>query len=198
MSRVVLCIGDSITYGYPFGPAWSWVALVGEALQINMINRGINGDSTANMLYRFNRDVVQHNPDATVIMGGANDAWMGVSLAAVTANFTAMLEKCRQNKILPVLGLPVPVSPGDNDFFNGLEEASAILDQYRQWVQEYCIRNGIQAIDFYTPMLVPGSRFGKPSYYFDGVHPNQEGYQAMSRAAIPVVQKILKLFEAPS
>ena len=168
-----------------------------SVLQINMINHGINGDSTANMLYRFNTDVLRHSPWISIIMGGTNDACLGASLAEVKNNFAAMLERAGDNNIQPVLGLPVPVSPGDNDFFHGIEEASAILEQYRHWMQEYCQKNGVPVIDFYNPMLVPGSRFGKPAYYFDGVHPNQAGYQVMAKAAVPVIQRLLNLRKVP-
>ena len=192
MTRPVICIGDSITHGFPYGPAWSWVAVLARTLPVEIINRGINGDTTGNMLSRFQPDVLNHNPGITVIMGGTNDAWLSTGLAVVTANLTAMVERSKKHNILPVMGLPVPLSPGGDDFFPGLEEASQILDHYRSWIRDYCQASSLPVIDFYTPMLTPGSTYGRPAYFLDGVHPSQAGYLVMAEAALPVIEQLIK------
>ncbi len=74
----IVCLGDSITYGFPFGPEESWVALSAQALGLNMVNKGANGDTTRGMRRRFKRDVVSLNPAYVIIMGGANDAFMDI------------------------------------------------------------------------------------------------------------------------
>lgn len=193
MYKPIICIGDSITHGFPFGPAWSWVAVLNRLLPVEVINRGVNGDTTSDMLFRFQTDVLNHNPSITVIMGGTNDAWLGAGLDIVKANLTAMAERSRKQHVLPVMGLPVPLSPGgDDDFFPGLEETSQILDHYRTWIEDYCQVNDLPVIDFYTPMLTPGSAYGRPAYFLDGVHPSQKGYLAMAEAALPAMKQLIE------
>ena len=191
MHGPIICIGDSITHGFPYGPAWSWVAVLDKTLPVEIINRGVNGNTTGNMLARFQNDVLNFNPVITVIMGGTNDAWLGAGLAKVKANLTAMVERSRKHHVLPIMGLPVPLSPGGDDFFPGLEEASEMLDQYRSWIRDYCQTHDLPLIDFYTPMLTPGSIYGRPAYFLDGVHPSQAGYLAMAEAALPVIEQLI-------
>lgn len=192
MHGPIICIGDSITQGFPYGPAWSWVAILAKTLPVEIINRGVNGDTTGNMLARFQTDVLSFNPGITVIMGGTNDAWLGAGLTTVKANLTAMVERSRKHHVLPVMGLPVPLSPGGDDFFSGLEEASNTLDQYRSWLKDYSQTNSLTIIDFYKPMLTPGSIYGRPAYFLDGVHPSQAGYQVMAKAALSVIEQLIK------
>ena len=42
----IVCLGDSITYGFPFGPRVSWVAMLDQVLDAEIINQGINGNTT--------------------------------------------------------------------------------------------------------------------------------------------------------
>ena len=36
----IVCLGDSITYGFPFGQRVSWVAMLDQALDAQVINQG--------------------------------------------------------------------------------------------------------------------------------------------------------------
>ena len=49
----VVCLGDSITYGFPYGPEISWVTMLQENLVGQFINRGISGNTTSDMLATF-------------------------------------------------------------------------------------------------------------------------------------------------
>ncbi|MDD3365087.1 MAG: GDSL-type esterase/lipase family protein, partial [Syntrophomonas sp.] len=51
----VVCLGDSITWGFPHGTEYSWVRMLDDALSGEVINQGINGNTTSDMLDRFNR-----------------------------------------------------------------------------------------------------------------------------------------------
>jgi lysophospholipase L1-like esterase len=47
------------------------------AVQINIINSGISGDSAAGGLARLERDVLKYKPDLTVVSFGLNDSTLG-------------------------------------------------------------------------------------------------------------------------
>ena len=70
--RTLVCFGDSLTEGV-IGAAY--VDILRERLPaaIRVINAGINGDTTINLLRRFERDVVPYRPDLVVILVGLND-----------------------------------------------------------------------------------------------------------------------------
>lgn len=53
-----------------------WVLLVGwvKAEEVRVVNAGIGGNSTRNLLKRVDKDVLAHKPEVVVMMVGTNDA----------------------------------------------------------------------------------------------------------------------------
>lgn len=51
--KKIVAIGDSITYGFPYLPCMSWVHIVGEELGFSIINKGVNGNTSSQMVERF-------------------------------------------------------------------------------------------------------------------------------------------------
>jgi len=71
-SKTLICFGDSLTEGV-IGAAY--VDILREQLPaaVRVINAGINGDTTINLLRRLKRDVAPYRPDLVVILVGLND-----------------------------------------------------------------------------------------------------------------------------
>ena len=87
-ARVVL-MGDSIT------ESWSDAGVGGFFPGRPYVNRGISGQTTAQMLVRFRPDVIALKPEAVVILAGTNDIAgnTGVTpLPAVEDNLASMAE----------------------------------------------------------------------------------------------------------
>lgn len=177
----VICMGDSLTYGYPFGPQDSWVELVSRATGLVLINRGINGDTTAGMLARFAREVVQKGPGVVVIMGGTNDAWFGVATAGVRKNMEAMVAQALEAKVKPVVVLPAPLYRETNDI--GLEVLARRLEEYRVSFRDLAQKRNLDLLDLYTPLTDAHTGWGKAEYFHDAAHPSLEGYRELGRAA---------------
>lgn len=85
MSKL-LFIGDSITqdnrFDDPRGLGHGYVSLIYDYItlqlpekEINVINRGISGDEITHLEKRWDKDVLQNNPDYLSISIGINDAW---------------------------------------------------------------------------------------------------------------------------
>ena len=71
--ETVVCLGDSLTEG-----SSSYVSFLQQLLPDNtVINSGQGGDKTPHALTRFQKDVLDHNPDALFVFLGANDAAVG-------------------------------------------------------------------------------------------------------------------------
>lgn len=175
----IIAIGDSITYGFPFTPSDSWVHLAAERMDLTILNRGVNGDTTAGMLLRFDNDVIKGKPSHVIIMGGTNDAFARLAEEEVAANVINMLKMAAQWGITPLLGLPIPcIYPGD-EYFLGL---------YREESRHYAVSNGIAVIDFCTAFLDPAGKKPKVDLYADAVHPNKEGYRAMADVVTDFLQ----------
>lgn len=82
----IVCLGDSITQAGEGPGGYVWLvrhylkALYPGANaegEIEVINSGISGHKSNDMLERFQRDVVDHKPDLVTISVGVNDVWHG-------------------------------------------------------------------------------------------------------------------------
>ena len=72
MERVdLVCLGDSIVYGYGVSPRYAWPYLASKTLGINILNKGENGDTADGMNVRFMKDVVWNHPKDVFVMAGA-------------------------------------------------------------------------------------------------------------------------------
>ncbi|HHY59497.1 MAG TPA: GDSL family lipase [Clostridia bacterium] len=186
---LIVCLGDSITYGYPYGPTSSWVHLAQAAFTGELVNKGQNGDTTGDMLARFDEDVIALAPTDVVVLGGTNDAWYQTPPATVQKNIAAMFALARRHRIRFHLGLPIPINKhavNDPDL-PGTLAAEPYLDSYRAWMQSYAREQNINIIDFYTPMRGKDGA-GNPAYFVDACHPNRQGYEIMATTMIGYLQ----------
>ena len=58
----LLCLGDSLTYGFDVRPDQSWIALVSAKSHIHIDNEGQCGDTTMGMVYRLHPFKAQGKP----------------------------------------------------------------------------------------------------------------------------------------
>ena len=70
--KTLICFGDSLTEGV-IGASYVDMLRARLPAAIRVINAGINGDTTINLLRRFKRDVVPYRPNLVVILVGLND-----------------------------------------------------------------------------------------------------------------------------
>lgn len=77
----LVCLGDSIVYGYGVSERYAWPCLASRELGIHILNKGENGDTADGMNVRFMEDVVWNHPKEVFVMAGANDILMGIPQA---------------------------------------------------------------------------------------------------------------------
>ena len=80
------------------GDSWFSTPGVNERLteklpNAQIINKGVGGNTSANMLERFDRDVASQRPDVVWLMAGTNDYFQGVSVEAYAANMKKLIQK---------------------------------------------------------------------------------------------------------
>lgn len=178
----IVALGDSITYGYPFDMEASWVHILQAEKGLDIVNKGINGDTLEGMLERFEQDVISLLPGIVVIMGGTNDAFEGYSLSSMEYNLKQMLEKAGASNIVPLIGIPIPVDE------SAVEKK---LQGFRDFLRSFCKQERIACIDFYDTMA-DGHGRTKEELDFDGVHPSRDGYRVMADAAYDSLSQALK------
>ena len=76
----IVCLGDSITQGGEAPGGYVWILrryLTTLYPNIEVINAGISGHKSTDMLARYQRDVIDQKPDMVTISVGVNDVWHG-------------------------------------------------------------------------------------------------------------------------
>lgn len=178
----IVAIGDSLTAGFPFAAQCSWVHGAAEALAINIINAGICGETTGDMLERFFADVVSRHASHAIIMGGSNDAFLGIYPEVVQDHIKQMVAVAREHAIEPILALPPPCL---------VPTAAEILDECRSEIRRFALSQQNLLIDFYSVFIDEVSGRIRQEYLPDGVHPNRTGYQRMAGVAIAQLETLL-------
>jgi lysophospholipase L1-like esterase len=185
-----VCLGDSLTYGYPYGPHASWVAYLSKISGLNFFNAGINGHTMEDMADRFGRDVLVKNPEVVVILGGTNDAYQeGVSRAMTVSFLEQILAGTVANHIRPVIGMPMPVDNPAAD-----RKLERITEEYRMLAAKL----GVPVLDFRTAFIDPDTKKMREELYIDDAHPNLDGYRVMGETAAAFFQTFLPAGEFAS
>ena len=178
--RIVL-VGDSITEGWTeFNPRFFQ--------ENNMVNRGISGQTTPQMLIRLKQDAIHLDPKIIIINGGTNDIWGNTGPSTpdmIIDNLCSMAEITAKKNIQVVLStiLPVYQYPDRDDIIDPPKTISFI----NSVLQDYCKKNSLAFLDYFSPMADEKKGL-RSDYGTDGVHPNKEGYEVMKnvvRGTIP-------------
>ena len=107
----IYCHGDSLTEGSDYLKPYTWPALTAQSLGIDIVNRGIGGDTTAGMLARYAFEVLQHRPEMVILLGGTNDLWWGIGAPQIIANLASMVVQAQHYGVVPILAVPLPCWP---------------------------------------------------------------------------------------
>ncbi|MBK1811575.1 hypothetical protein JHL18_13185 [Clostridium sp. YIM B02505] len=162
----IVCIGDSLTYGYGVPPSKKWVSLLRTSTKCDVINKGVNGDTTVGILSRFSRDCIDLKPNIAVIMAGTNDLLTGRSIDTVVDNIIYMVKECLNNNITPVVLIPPLTLPRvaeiswyssiDYNYVNDMlyEMEDLLTDNFKD-ISIICINKLIPLYE---------------EYYIDGIH----------------------------
>ena len=176
----VIFFGDQITEFWgrsaPFFPGKPQVGW-------KMLNRGIAGQTTDQMLVRFRQDVVALHPKAVVILAGLNDV-AGLhgshTEEMIVDNLTSMTELAKANGIRVILA---SVTPSRRQWQERISELNSLIS-------EYCARSGAIYLDYYSAMA--SGNTWKMNLTNDGVLPNDAGYSVMAPLAEKAIAEALK------
>lgn len=177
----VVFLGDSITDGWDLAKSFPGKPYV---------NRGIGSQVTAQMLVRFEQDVVALHPRAVVILGGVNDVtgFLQVESAeSIVANIEAMADIAQAHGIAVVLCTILPV--------NNYTEAARNVVAERKPAELRAINAALRAIARrrhfafadYAAVLADDRGLMRAGLTRDGVHPLAAGYARMA----PIVARAL-------
>ncbi|HWR17175.1 MAG TPA: SGNH/GDSL hydrolase family protein [Terriglobales bacterium] len=189
-SRVVF-MGDSITDHWDLAASFPGKPYV---------NRGISGQTTSQMLIRFQPDVVNLRPSAVVILAGTNDIAGNtgpILIEQIENNFSAMAAIARANKIPVIVSSILPVhnyTEASQKFF--VSRPMAQIRVLNDWLRDFAKDQGYVYVDYFSVMLDEKGLL-KRELAADGLHPNAEGYKMMAEMLQKAIDETLQKRNAP-
>jgi lysophospholipase L1-like esterase len=158
------------------------------------INRGIDGQTTPQMLVRFRQDVISLHPAVLIVLAGTNDV-AGVTGATrnqdIEANYASIAEVGRLHHIRVVFASLLPA----NNYTEDGKESFALRPRERilalnTWLQDYCAKNGLVYLDYFSAM-VDSKGMLRRELSDEGLHPNASGYKLMAPLAEKAIAQAL-------
>ena len=179
----VVFMGDSITDAWP---RRAEVFFRGTG----RVGRGISGQTTPQMLVRFQQDVVALRPKVVVINAGTNDIAGNTgpsTIDMITDNLRAMAQLAEAAGIKVVFASITPAY--DYPWRPGLNPAPRVA-AVNQWMKGYCEGHGCVYADYHSAMSDEKGEM-KEGISTDGIHPNEAGYAIMEPIALAAIRRAL-------
>lgn len=180
----VVCIGNSIVKGFPHRQGQSFPSVLRDRTSWKVINKGVNGDTTAMVLHRFSTDVLAHQPDKVLILTGTNDfIYQTASPAEAAKNIELMIEMAIEKRIEAVLLTPIQCNPAQaaQQWMTGeivdYQLVNEKLSELSMLIRILADGKGCTLVD----LELKYKGFGK---YHDGIHPTVEGQDWIAQCII--------------
>jgi len=178
----ITALGDSLTAGFGVAPTESYPRRLEQALNLEgfacrIHNAGLNGDTCRGVLSRLD-SVIGRRPHWVILEIGINDILMGAMPVRIHANITTIVERLlaeNTNVILADMELPPMGDPAGEKEFAQL---------YPLVAEKFALP---RIPGFLNPVFEAPGRV-----QYDGLHPNAEGYAAITRHLVPWVRRALK------
>ena len=178
----IVCLGDSLTYGYEVPTSQSWVSQLATLSHWDLINKGIPGETTLDMKRRLNSDVFHLNPSKIIFMGGTNDLFLGRSINEILSTIDEILSTFKAHDLPAILLTPLPINEKVivKRFFSEADyvKVNQDLNLLRSQLIDYATKHQLKLID------IGNQVFHLPNYteYFlrDGIHVQPVIYQMIA------------------
>ena len=167
----VCFLGDSITEGYPVGEFYS---------DLDVCNRGISGDFTGGVIDRLEFCVYDVNPKIVYLMIGTNN--VNDCMENYEDILLGIKKNCPNTKVLVM-----SITPRWGESF---------MEQIRDnnvEIEKLAGKYGYFYVNAFTPLTVENKNLSvNDALFFDGLHPNIDGYKVITDLVRPTILEWLK------
>jgi acyl-CoA thioesterase-1 len=180
--RRLLVLGDSLTAGYGLPknqafPARLEAALRAAGVDVNVIDAGVSGDTSAGGLARLDWALGNPSPGYAIVELGANDGLRGLPPAAMEQNLDAIVTRLKGRGVRVLLtGMRAPPNLG-RDY---QQEFDAVFTRLRD-------AHGVALHPFFLEGVAAQPTLNQG----DGIHPNARGVKVIVDAILPQVERLL-------
>ena len=184
-------LGDSLTAGYRLDEDQAYPALVGDLLdaegfEVEVVNAGVSGDTSAGGMRRINW-LVRQGIDILIIALGANDALRGLDADNTRRQLQGIVDtvaESRPEADILLAGMLAPPNMGE-----------AYQQRFAAIYADLAAHNDIE----HLPFLLEGVAGERNLNLSDGVHPNAEGHKIVAANVAAALKPMLnkRLGNAP-
>jgi acyl-CoA thioesterase-1 len=178
----IVVLGDSLSAEYGIDRDTGWVALMRKrlaqsALNYNVVNASISGETTEGGLTRLPAVLKRAHPSLVIVELGANDALRGVPIATTTDNLRRIIEasKAVGAKVV-MIGMRVPPNFGP-------DYAEKFYDTFGDLAKQYHAG--------YVPFLLDGIADDPTQFQADQIHPTAAAQPRLLENVWPSVKPLL-------
>ncbi len=178
---VIVALGDSLTAGLGVPSDEAWPALLQgrlrrEGYPYRVVNAGVSGDTSAGGLRRVDWFLRAH-PEIVIVALGANDGLRGLSVTAMRANLTEIVERLRAGGARVLLaGVWLPPNYG------------SFAREFAQVFPDVAQRTRVPLMPSLLDGVAADPRLNQP----DGIHPNAAGHRAIAEHVWVFLQPLLR------
>lgn len=178
----LLALGDSLTAGYGLADAETFTvqleaALLAQGYDIQVINGGVSGDTSAGGLARLDWALADQ-PDLALVELGANDGLRGIDPAETRDNLAQILERLQSEGIPTLLaGMMAPPNLGQ-------EYGATFNAIYPELAEQH-------DVPLY-PFFLDGVATDPALNQDDGIHPNARGVAVIVEQLVPHIVKLIE------
>lgn len=191
--RTIVVIGASYAGGWKPGRA-----IAGSRI----VNKGVEGQQSFEMLARFETDVLALKADGVIIWGFINDVFrsdrakIDQTLKRTRESILTMVGLARKTGIVPILATEVTIRGKDGwseavqsmiGKMIGKQSYQDYINMHvvetNQWIRETATREGLLLLDMEAVLADPHHVRRKEFAQSDGSHISNQGYEALSKYA---------------
>lgn len=172
--NTIVFIGDSITEGADFKEAFDGAIV---------LNKGISGDVTEEVISRLNKDVYQFQPSKVFLLIGINDIGQNIDNDEIVNNIQKIVNSIMNNSSSSKIYLQsiYPVNDTndkkiDRKYFKYRNNEDVVL--INKSLKKFAEKENITYIDIYSKLIDKNDNL-KLDYTKEGLHLNNEGYEVI-------------------
>lgn len=175
-----LFLGDSITEQYDLDEYYN---------DLPVVNSGISGNKTKDLLNDLNNRVYQYNPSKVFLLIGTNDIQSKVEEDVIVNNIKKILEDIHENRPYAKLYLEA-IYPVDEGSSGAQDRTNKEIQSINASLEDYCKKNDITFIDMYDLLLDSESDKDRlfEDYSKDGLHISDEGYEVITKELMKYIK----------
>ena len=179
----IVFYGDSITEGYNVKEFYD---------EFRVVNSGISGNTTEDLINRIDRDLYNYNPSTVIIQIGTNDIRASIKDEDIIKNLKSIIKGIRKNRknasILIESIYPINREM-DVDYWKDVntDYNNKHITKLNKEIKELCKKEHIKYIDIYSKLLDDNNNL-KETYSKEGLHLTDLGYYKVTK----IIKEYLK------